>query len=216
MKKIYYLLFILAIAFSLESCKDGDVGPAGADGTDGVDGVDGADGENGVGYDELTQYGNITIYLEGLTPDSVSFTDTADYKYTATNDLYDANYVGISDTANLYYAQRFLSSPDDVYQEARTAFGIRMIKSTEEPDIFFFGITKSVITDDYKSFFISESVEWSADELENLSITDYSFDETTHNLKFKFSFTMNAADSNDLDYDLSVSCEVDVIVLERI
>lgn len=89
MKKLSYLFFACFISLSLMNCaEDGEPGPAGKDG---VDGIDGEDGEDGEGFDEVTQYGNITVYLDGTRLDGVAFKDTSDFEYTAVNELAEYN-----------------------------------------------------------------------------------------------------------------------------
>ena len=74
----------------------------------------------------------------------------------------------------------------------------------------------AIISDDFKYIVIDDGEFSNSDvTVSNFSITNYSFDEETHNLVFSFSFDV-AGDSNDTGNTLSVSGEVDVIVLEEV
>ncbi|UXP31821.1 hypothetical protein N6H18_15850 [Reichenbachiella agarivorans] len=237
MKKIIYLFLIAACcSLTLGSCisEEGEPGPAGEagvdgqDGVDGVDGVDGQDGQNGVGFDELTKYGSIKVYLDGTRPDGVLFKDTSDFKYTAT-DVFSDSYIGGLSGGNIitkgdneelsFDILRFLSSPDDIYQESITAISLDVVNNVNSPFEFFsIGIKKSVLTSDFKVFSLYIDNSFYTDKLGSLSgasITDYSYDESTGNVKFKFSFEV-LADDNSTGYPLKISGEVNAIVFENI
>ncbi|MBL3657001.1 hypothetical protein [Fulvivirga sediminis] len=211
MKRISYLLFALLITFSLTNCADdGDPGPAGADGTDGVDGVDGKDG---VGFDEIAKYGGFMTYLDGIRPDDIAFKDTSNFKFVPIEYLSDRNIVTISGTRYSFNLQRFISAPDDVYQQAYSDLSLT-VESGATPTFsnFSISISKDIVTPDFKVFDMSNT--FSSSNYTDLVIDNYSYTPSTGSLKFTFSFNV-AGTSNATDNDLSVSGEVDAIVLQQ-
>lgn len=225
MKKIFYLFFALSASFLFTNCaEDGEPGPAGQDGIDGVDGQDGQDGQNGQdgqdgqdgqGFDELLEYGNIMVYLDGTRPDGIAFRDTSNFRFVPIEDISSENTVTVTDNISQYRAMRFLSAPDDIYQY--TASRMQLTATEDQGNITFdnfnLSFRKDIVTPDYKVFDMNDT--YTETNYSNLVISDYSYDQTTNNLRFSFSFETPAS-SNDTGHDLNVSGEVNVIVLERI
>ncbi|UII21868.1 hypothetical protein [Fulvivirga ligni] len=218
MRIINYLFLACIIVFSFGSCaEDGDVGPAGADGTNGTNGTNGTDGEDGMdgaGFDELTKYGNIMIYLDGTRPDEVAFKDTSNFRFVPIEDISSENVVSISESTYSFRAMRFLSAPDDVFQYSVA----RLIMTVEDGETLSFPnfsleIGKDVVTTDFKVFGIYDT--YSSSSYTDLVIEDYSYTPSTGTMQFSFSFNVTGA-NNDTGNDLNVSGEVELVVLEYI
>ncbi|WP_199912744.1 collagen-like protein [Aquimarina aquimarini] len=214
------------------SCEgeDGAIGPAGergqngidgVDGTNGADGQNGTDGQNGVGFDELVKYGSIKINLSGTTPDNTAFTDESEFKFTPTeaSDLFNFSSVSIvNDSITEYSLRRFLSAPDDIFQETTARIFLRVINPGETTQRFEFNLNindYAIVTDNHKFFRFSNGFSDTNSNVTNFNITDYNFDSTTHNLTFSFSFDVAGA-ANDTGNDLTITGEVNTIVLEGI
>ncbi|TPN85959.1 hypothetical protein [Aquimarina algicola] len=117
-KILYKAIFILSIGLLFTNC-EGEDGVNGLDGVNGIDGVNGENGENGLagengeGFDELTQYGSITLNLSGTRADNIPFTHEAELKFSP-NDI-DDNQFSIRDVDGLEYhfdVKRFLNIPN--------------------------------------------------------------------------------------------------------
>ena len=72
-----------------------------------------------------------------------------------------------------------------------------------------------IISDDLKYMTLHNYFSQEQTGVSNIEIWDYSFDDTTNNLKFSFSLDVAAANNPTL-HDLSISGTVDTIVLERL
>ncbi|UII28684.1 hypothetical protein LVD15_09735 [Fulvivirga maritima] len=219
MKRISYLLFALLLSFSLLNCaEDGDPGPAGADGADGVDGVDGVDGQDGqdgYGLEEISKYGGFMIYLDGTRADDVAFQDTSFFQFVPVEYLSSNNIVNVSGSTYTYNnIRRFLSAPDDVYQESYSVLYLT-VEDGETPTFSNFSISfrKDVVTSDFKVFDLNDT--YSSSSYTDLVIDEYSYTPSTGRLYFTFSFNV-AGSNNGTGNDLQVSGVVDIIVLQTL
>ncbi len=209
------LLCTLGIFFS--NCEDGENG---LDGIDGVNGTDGTDGENGVGFDELSKFGAITLSLEGTRPDGVAFTKTDIFKFIGLEDVDFLNTVFIDTDNSLleFDVVRFLSTPDNEFQGSDLEVFVEVTNPGEQnQDILIFTdiIDYAIIGDDLSFFEFSDSFETDDAGVSNVSITNFNFNNETNAFTISFSFDVDAA-SNSTGNDLSVSVEIDVIVFEDI
>ena len=224
MKKNYFkFILTCCIAFFIANCEGEDgvdgVRTDGLDGVDGINGVDGVDGIDGLGFNELVEHGSIHITLEGTRPDDIPFTNTTEFRFNSVegNDIEDHNGVVFDENSISFEVKRFISAPDDTYQDSNASFDLIVTDPESETPSFelSFGFEEFAVTfDTYEYFQLDNSFNYN-DEITNLEITNYSFDDTTNNLIFSFSFDV-AAENNDSGHDLSISGEVDVIVLELI
>ncbi len=209
------LFCILGIFCS--SCEDGENG---LDGIDGIDGVNGSDGENGVGFNELSKFGAITMNLEGTRPDGVPFTKTDVFKFIGVEDIDFENTVFTDpDTSLLEFdTVRFLSTPDEEFQGSEVEVFAEVTNPGEQNQeiLIFIGITDyAIIGDDLSFFRFDDSFETDDTGVSNVSITNFNFNNETNAFTISFSFDVDAA-NNSTGNDLSVSGEVDVIVFEDI
>ncbi|TPN85960.1 hypothetical protein [Aquimarina algicola] len=227
-KALYRAIFILGIGLFLANC-DGEDGANGLDGVDGINGENGENGENGLagedgeGFDELTQYGSITLNLSGTRADNVPFTHEAELKFSP-NDIDDNKFSTRSEILLEYRfdIQRFLNIPNSyndnsvdleftvINPESETPrfelnLGLRDYTIVSDEDLKFFEL--------YENFFSISSV--GNPGIDNFNVTDYTFDEATNELSFSFSMDVNG-DYNQTGNDLSISGTVDVIVFERV
>ncbi len=229
LRTIYTLLFIGFLGISLVNCEgeDGAAGPDGLDGTngiDGVDGIDGANGQDGVGFEELTQFGSINLTLSGTRPDTdEAFTDTKNLEFTAIDavSLIDFNSFTTNEEGDITFnLLRFLNTPDDDSQEFTAGIILNVINPRTDTQEFEFELDLNeynMLFEDLVVLQLNDSFDTQDIDtpLSNFSITGFNFNDTTNNLTFSFSFNVDG-ENNDTDNDLSISGEVDVIVLENI
>ena len=223
MKLPWKIALLCLLSITLFNCEgeDGANGINGIDGIDGINGENGVNGENGTGFDELTQFGSIAVTFSGTRPDDVAFTDTAEFRFTPFEGDELEHHSGIvkDEDEISYRVFRFLSAPDDSYQETTLGVKLDIINPGQEDENkeFFFAIDDyAIISDDFKYVVLDEGEYFNDDdEISDFSITNYSFNEETHNLVFSFSFVVDG-DSNDTGNELTISGDVDVTVLENI
>ncbi|GLU42656.1 collagen-like protein [Allomuricauda sp. NBRC 101325] len=224
-----FSIALIAMSITLVSCsgEDGEQGPPGKNGNDGAPGLNGdngapgQDGADGLGFDELTQYGSISLNLEGVRSDGVAFTDASSFKFNPAQfgDL-QTNEVSITEpvldqTLHDFDILRFLSAPDNSYQDTYIYMDPSIInigQDTETINDFNFLLTSyPVIGEDNKYFVLTLFYP----ALQNLELTDLAFDEADNHLTYSFAFDVAAID-NATGNTLSVSGSVDVYVLEKI
>ncbi len=225
MKNFFLRTIVIGVLGLLSTnCEDGDIGPAGQDGIVGVDGVDGANGQNGtngqngVGFDELAKFGSITLTLEGTRPDNVPFTKTDVFKFTGVEDIDFDNDVEIEENSLEFSIVRTLSAPDGDFQGSEIDVFLVLTNLGEADEIIEFGL----FVDDYTMIFddltyFGFTGDFANDQIgvTNFSMTNFNFDDETNAVTFSFSFNVDAA-NNDTGNDLTISGEVDVIVVEDI
>lgn len=185
-------------------------------------GCSGEDGKDGEGFSELTKYGSISMSLDGIRPDNLPFTDSQVFKFTSVADVDDYNSMYRSGDDLEFYVARFLSAPDDTYQETYVEFNLNVTDAglpTESISLEYFDLEDySVIADDYTYFVMNDyfrlydPVTYG---ISNLSVTNYSFNDTTNRLRFDYSFVVDGA-NNDSNNELTITGTVDVNVLENI
>ncbi len=227
MKNIYIKTILVCCLTLFLACEGGEDGANGLDGIDGIDGTDGMDGSDGIDgetdeiYAELSKYGSINLTIEGTRIDDVPFTTTTEFKFTPTmitnswdGDVSDSNLVFFNEDETVFSLGRFLSTPgEDVPYSALYFIVSDPGEETESYDFELEVGNYAVITDDLQYFVLDESFE-DGDNIENFEITNYSFDETTNNLVLSFTFEV-LGENNDTGNDMTVSGEVDVIVVEE-
>ncbi|WP_421807957.1 hypothetical protein [Flagellimonas sp.] len=199
----------------------------GLNGQDGADGMDGTDGTDGEGFDELTQFGSITVNLSGTRPDGETFEDSAVFKFAGLDGgFFDdgGNTMLIEEgpdfTAYSFGIFRFLTAPDDSVNRSFTGFSLVFSNLGEADESLLLGSLSineyTVIGDDYKYFVMTDSFQSGANGTSEFEFTDLSFDrENNNNLSFSYSFEVLAA-NNSTGNPLTVSGEVDVYLLEKI
>ncbi|UII76933.1 hypothetical protein LV716_03860 [Flagellimonas sp. HMM57] len=222
-----FSLAILALSLGMGSCsgEDGTNGTDGKDGTDGTDGAVGKDGKDGVGFDELTKYGNVTLTLTGTRPDDIAFEDSADFKFTAVEgeEFSEHNSVEITeDGEDLRYQFniiRFISAPDDVYQETIVRFSINATNLGEEnEDIVSASLSifdYPVVGNDNKYFVIDDTYEQDGTGIQEFEFSDLNFDSETNNLSFSYNIVVDG-DFNDSNNSLEISGSSSLTLLEAI
>lgn len=225
MKKNYVkIILICMLGVFLSNCEDGEIGPAGKDGidgTDGTNGVDGGNGENGEGFDELAKYGNIQLTLTGKRQDDVAINNTSSFKFIATDPS--MNIVTKQDEETRFNIARFISAPGDRFESA-ILFGITVSNPGEENQIIS-NMTLEIynhhiLAEDLGYFNFTQEYEiplpmGDRKDISNLSISDYSFNEETNNLKLSFSFDVSGP-NNPTGNDITIAGEIDAIVFNSI
>jgi|GEM_PF-1777710 Collagen triple helix repeat (20 copies). len=227
---------ILALSITMISCS-GDDGKDGADGIDGIngtngqdgtkgdDGINGQDGTDGVGFNELAKFGYITLKMDGVRADNEAFQDSTSFKFTPVEggDLEQFNSLSYSmvgeDIVYDFFIGRFLSSPDDAYQNSYLSFYLEMAnpgQTNQELNLFSYNISSyPVIGEDKKYFIINQSYDNFSPEIDDFQISDVMYDSETQHLAFSFSLTVNEF-SNVTNHPLNLSATVDVFVLEHV
>jgi len=225
-------LAILALSISMVSCsgedgQDGINGINGIDGQDGADGQDGQNGENGEGFDEMSQFGSISLNLSGTRPDGEAFEDSAVFKFAGLDGDFPeggGNTMIIQEgqdfTTYPFRIFRFLTTPDDDVNKSFTGLSLVFSNLGEADESLLFGefiLNKYTVKgDDYKYFVMTDSYQSGANGTSEFEFTDLTFDaEDNNHLSFSYSF-MVAANTNSSEHELAVSGEVDVYILEKI
>ncbi|WP_299242244.1 hypothetical protein [uncultured Aquimarina sp.] len=206
----YKILLVCCFGLLLSSCEVED----GATGIDGVNGIDGIDGTDGLGFDEITRFGSITVTLEGTRPDNQSFTDSETFRFGALSPdfLTEGNTVTPNESGLQFNVRRFLSAPDDAFQSASTIFQLLVTNPGEANQIVDFDLqifNYAVVSEDLTFFDVTSS------SVSNADVTDFNFNNETNTLTFSFTADI-PAELNTTSNDISVSGEVDVIVLKEI
>ncbi|WP_438710151.1 hypothetical protein ACSTS3_13415 [Aquimarina muelleri] len=190
-------------------------GQAGVDGVSGENGINGENGVNGVGFEELTKYGAVTLNISGTRSDNVDFTHAGELKFTHNES--GNNDVEFNDPNVNYSVVRFVNSPDS-HDNSSVRLNLTVNDAGLSTQNFGFFVNfngYSIISDDLKYFEISAGYADSNTSVSNFSITEYSFDEMTNNLKYTFTMTVAGA-NNITGNDMIISGTVDVIVLESL
>jgi len=232
-------LAILALSISLVSCSDGEDGTNGINGIDGVDGLDGIDGQdgangqdgtdgqngqNGAGYDELAQYGYISMTLSGTRPDDVPFEDESTFKFIDGNNMSEgSNEYSIAEQPDQilydFSALRFLTVPDNTYNNSWVGFFLVFsnIGETDEEVLLasYAIIDYAIIGEDNKFFIINNEFGSGMNGTSEFEFTDLAFEDETGHLTFSYSFTIDGA-NNSSGNELTVSGEADLYLLEEI
>ncbi len=220
-------MLLSSLALFLSNC-DGEDGIDGIDatidGTDGVNGTNGEDGEDGLGFDDLLQYGNIDITLQGTAIDDTPFTDQSSFKFTSIGSIQETSsvyhYEGDEELDEDPYTSfnviRYVSSPAFIVSNA-LYFDLTVTNpegGSPDYDIDMYLEGHVVYTTATKYFSFNEGYE-SDENMANLDISAYNFDEETGMLTMSFSFNV-APDDNNTNNDLAVSVDINVQVFERI
>ncbi|GAA4277061.1 hypothetical protein [Aquimarina mytili] len=206
---------ILGIGLFLANC-EGEDGINGLDGTDGINGengLDGENGENGVGFDELSKYGSITLNISGTRADGEAFTHDEELKFITNEE--GANYFNTEGSTLTFEVDRANSPGVNVNKSAGSAAGfyLEVTDDSDFGDIGFFLQNYTILSDDLKLFTLDTYVE-SGDKSSSLSVTDYSFDTTTNELKC--SFVVEIENERTTGNDMTISATIDVVVFENI
>lgn len=222
MKQLIKIGFIFTIATSgliFTACEDGDPGIAGAQGEKGEKGDTGNTGENGVGYTEATQYGNIVVQYKGIRPDDVPFDKTINFKYAISGpdvmytSVWDNNNDGTDLEFNVYrYSSAVTSDNYEGGSNSSVGFTLRQIVGNEQESYIQISNNVAIISDDFKVFRLySGENQFSISE----TVSGYSFNSPTGELKFKFNTTF-PADENATGHDLEITADVNVKVVEAL
>nr|WP_293296598.1 hypothetical protein [Allomuricauda sp.] len=207
--------------------QDGEFNALDCQGLNGQDGEDGMDGTDGEGFDEMSQFGSISLNLSGTRPDGEAFEDSAVFKYAGLDGDFPeggGNTMIIQEgqdfTTYPFRIFRFLTTPDDDVNKSFTGLSLVFSNLGEAGESLLFGefiLNKyTVIGDDYKYFVMTDSYQSGANGTSEFEFTDLTFDaENNNHLTFSYSFSVDAA-NNDSGNELNVSGEVDVYLFELI
>lgn len=225
---------VLLMGSSVTSCsvEDGIDGINGIDGNDGIDGVNGAEGADGadgtdgadaIGLEEFANYGSIELRVQGIRPDSVAFDYETQLEFISP-ELYANNFTD-NDTDHDFYFLRLLDAPN-VHEVNGVAIDLEVDDPGSTSESFSFEIEFSdfaIFSDDLTYILLGDQYSGSLgvngkvpnNNVPNtLSISDYSFDDTTNNLKFSFSMVVDSSNS-ETGHNLTIDGTVDVILFEN-
>jgi len=233
------LFCMSAFLYNCEKGDPGPTGPNGATGTTGgagttgaagANGINGLNGTNGEGFEDALKNGNILVYLDGTRPDGKDFKDTLDFKFSTT-DLGGSSIYrnqSPSDSNNSSYVRRYpdLDGLEINYTESEDTDNARsyfhFIVDSEGDTIIshslnlyasvafptehkYFQLNNQFYFDDY---FDGETDGGNADDI---TISSYSYDNSTGSLKYKLSYVVPAG-NNDSDHELKVTVVVNAHV----
>lgn len=230
---------ILFTGISLSSCSvedgvdgingidgvDGRDGADGADGQDGQNGVDGQDGADAVGLEKFAEYGSIDLRVQGIRPDSVAFDYQTELEFISPN-LGDNNFRD-DDPDHEFYFLRLLDAPN-LDEINGAAISLDVVDAGLTTQSFSFEIEFSqfaIFADDLSYITLYDSYYGSINTNNRIAtnygiattftITDYSFDDVTNNLKFSFAMQVDGA-NNETGNDLTIEGTVDIIAFENL
>ncbi|WP_422859020.1 collagen-like triple helix repeat-containing protein [Flagellimonas sp. S174] len=233
MKKFNLLyVFSLVLALALVSCSgedgmdgpmglQGETGPQGEKGDTGTPGDAGVDGTDGVGFDELTRFGTITMVLEGNRPDFQAFRDSTAFKFVPVEatEIPFNNQLDITGNEFEFDIRRFLSAPDDFFQESYADFNLTITDLGGENETVSFAsfaiVNYAVVGEDNKYFTLNNSFTSGGNETSEFEFTNLTFDPETNNLTFAYHFVVQG-EGNTSGNTLTVSGTVDVTVLQPV
>jgi hypothetical protein len=207
--------------------QDGEFNALDCQGLNGQDGEDGMDGSDGEGFDEMSQFGSISLNLSGTRPDGEAFEDSAVFKFAGLDGgFFDdgGNTILIEEgqdfIAYSFGIFRFLTAPDDSVNRSYSGLSLVFSNLGEADESLLLGILSlneyAVIGDDYKYFVMTDSFQSGANGTSEFEFTNLTFDrENNNHLSFSYTFTV-AANANSTGHELAVSGEVDVYLLEKI
>jgi hypothetical protein len=216
------LIFTIATSGLLFTACQGEDGDPGAVGPQGDKGDKGDTGEEGVGFDEATQYGNITVQFKGTRIDNKAFDQTVNFKFSPIGPDA-ANASGVWDYNNEdgsgteFNLSRYNSAIVS-YSEgsSNSYFQLNYIKLDEGDSYVRLGTNVAIVSDDMKFFSLYRYLYASSFSAEE-TVTEYDFNSATGTLKFKFKAVIPAnGDYNNTGHELEISADVNVIVLQSI
>jgi hypothetical protein len=178
-------LALVTFAFGFVSCDDDDV--------------------KVLGLNKAAQYGNIKVTFEGTRPDGEPFEASKNFKYMAEDGPYSSE-VEFDDLLE-FNVTRWYGAVDD-YSNYNYADLELEVNNGDVEDTEFYVTTSIISTSDNTFFYIDDYFYPTGDD-----ITDYSFNEDTGKLKYKFTTTSS---ENSTGSDLTITVEVDVTVFENI
>ncbi|WP_025741034.1 hypothetical protein [Aquimarina pacifica] len=224
-KNLLKIILLSFLTLFLTNCEDGENGMDGTDatvdGTDGSNGVDGVDGADGLDFDDLLQYGAITVTIEGTDPEGNEFAETIEFNYTPVNGDYllYGNIVeyDTEDNSIHYGIGRYLSVPDESINSTSTYLDLTVSNAGESNETYDFSIDidgYAILYEGFDAFLFQDDFD-TTDNIANLNISEYSFDQETNTLLFSSTFNV-APDDNTTGNDLAVTIEVNAVVFEAV
>lgn len=212
MKKIKFLpvIIMMALAVGFTACEgdQGEVGPKGDPGAQGEPGAQGPQGPQGEpGATEATSFGNVELTISGRDYDEEAYTQVLDFKYLLDDNVYSSQtYVYGENKRNFYIGREYKAAATPNAKVEASMGNMVSLNLTENDGVVTLGnfyieanfLNGRIIVYFY---FVREAYELE----DKYSVTDFSYDEATGELKFNFIYT---------DEELEIKGKVDVIVYE--
>ncbi|WP_431127807.1 hypothetical protein [Flagellimonas flava] len=186
----------------------------------------GMDGESGESLEIMTQYGYITLNLDGTRPDDQPFENDATFKFLPVNGNFQLfyNHVEAIDTpdgtVHDFVLRRYISTPGITPQDTfvEISFSIVDLGGTDElvQSGTFWLDHYAVIGADNKYFTISANFDMEDNTVLNFQISNVDYNLETMHLTFDYSFTSTDGDQNDTLHNLDISGSANVWLLEDI
>ena len=147
----------------------------------------------------LSILGLLTFSCEGengaIGPDGMTFTDTGEFKLLSTeaSDIDTFNsFIPGTDRWD-FNVLRFISAPDDVFQESTVRLNLDVLNPGESNEDMIFDLQISdytIVTEDNKFFGIDYTYDKNS-VVSPVQISDFNFNEATNRLTLSFSFTVS-------------------------
>lgn len=213
-----------------EKGEKGDKGDQGIQGIQGITGTTGAVGQtgpigpigpvgaSGLGFDDVTTYGFISLVTSGKDSDEIPFSQKTMFKYT-TGDVMDTSvlYRSVNGDGNTdlgFDISRIISAGDvhnyggNIYIHVGVSdFGT----ATQQVSVYLNGSYPVINADgkylNYYSYMDSADANTVSSDIQDFIISEFSYDDTTKKLKFKFSYTNTYS-------GVTVSGVVDIVAAE--
>jgi hypothetical protein len=196
--------------------ENGANGAPGQNGANGQNGTNGANGTNGIGFEESTQFGNITLKLTGTRPDGVAFTKSLDFKFAPSN-VYWSTIFPSGRTSTTSQLKRYSSFGDsDTDEENNSGYVMVVLRANAESDYRLnMHLKTSITTPDFKYFNMNDGY-YNVDNINisDLSVVDYSYTSGNGELKYTMRFMVDGQ-NNSTGYPLSVELKTNAIVFQN-
>ena len=186
----------------------------------------GMDGESGESLEIMTQYGHITMNLNGTRPDDQSFQDETTFRFLPVNGNYQVlyNYVETIDSpdgmVHDFVLRRYISTPGMIPQDTFVEISFSIVDPGGTNELVQSGTFwldhYAVIGADNKYFTISANFDMEDNTVLNFQISNVDYNSETMHLTFDYSFTSTDGDQNDTLHNLDISGSANVRLLEDI
>lgn len=161
-------------------------------GLQGIPGSVGETGATGAGFEDVAGFGSIVTTTSGSEADGTKFSQVSKFRFTEDNSQYNStvsSYEWGGGTELDFYLSRIINLSNSY--SGYTQLYLYVTNYGTPNEMFDFGVTTSFPVVDangkYLSFY-EDIASWDTDNMRDLEISEFSYDATTRNLKFKYSY----------------------------